>query len=376
MAAAYTWHSGSHALKAQWPVPTPILPDEILSSWLVRTALRQGCSPMTLAATIWPGWRMWTIDTDRSLSFDRLRILSMRSGIDPDAIRAATLHPTISKIQQNPLTNKATWPWALTIGARNVKRRSGLQYCPLCLAEDASPYFRLNWRFAWHTGCQRHQCTLLDRCWNCQSPIEPHRLTELAPNATTCPTCGELLADALTEGIDPYAAALQQATDQALVTGFFRQPIAEGTVFDWFQLLNFFVSLIRRSACTNTDTQSHLFQLLDIDVPDGFPLHSGTNTEWLPIASRQALLRTVWSFITVSQEDFKSKLIESGISKQGLTEDIDSVPPAIQDLLHQLPDAKRKPRKTATTRKPGPRPRREVERMMARLQRKLEMRQR
>ena len=149
----------------------------------------------SLAATLWTDWRMWTIDTDRNLSSGRLKVLSLRSGIREDFIWAATLAPTIGKTQHRPLSKNITWPWTLTIGARNTKRRNGLQYCPLCLTGDASPYFRINWRLAWHTGCERHQCALLDRCWYCQSPVEPHRLTELSSSAAVCSSCNKALAE-------------------------------------------------------------------------------------------------------------------------------------------------------------------------------------
>ena len=375
MAAAYSWHPGSHAVGAQWPLPTPLLPDEILSSWLVRAALKQGCSPMTLAATLWTDWRMWTIDTDRNLSSGRLKVLSLRSGIREDFIRAATLAPTIGKTQHRPLSKNITWPWTLTIGARNTKRRNGLQYCPLCLTGDASPYFRINWRFAWHTGCERHQCALLDRCWYCQSPVEPHRLTELSSSAAVCSSCNKALAEGPQSKGCPYALAFQQACDQVLTTGFFKQPIGEGTLVEWFPLANFFVTLIRRTACTQTEAQISLFNLLNIELPPGFPIALGTNKEWLSVKHRQVLFNTAWQLMITDREDFRSKLLESGISKQGFAEQIDFVPPALQELLDLLPDARHKQRKPRRSKKPGPRPRREVERMMARLQKRLAMRQ-
>lgn len=41
MAAAYTWHPGSDGVNPRWAVPVQLLPDEIVSSWLVRAALAQ-----------------------------------------------------------------------------------------------------------------------------------------------------------------------------------------------------------------------------------------------------------------------------------------------------------------------------------------------
>lgn len=45
------------------------------------------------------------------------------------------------------------------------------RYCPVCLAGDRVPYFRIEWRFrCWH-WCPLHQCLLKDKCSACDSRI-------------------------------------------------------------------------------------------------------------------------------------------------------------------------------------------------------------
>jgi hypothetical protein len=51
----------------------------------------------------------------------------------------------------------------------------GMQFCPMCLAEDKEPYFRKRWRVAFYTMCTRHHCMVHDRCPSCGVPVAFHR---------------------------------------------------------------------------------------------------------------------------------------------------------------------------------------------------------
>src|SRR5699024_7518501 len=81
------------------------------------------------------------------------------------------------------------WPWLLALGTRNRARHGGQQFCPLCLAQDPTPYFRRAWRLAWHVGCSIHEVLLNDACPACQAPIEPHRLTAEDKYLAQCSRC-------------------------------------------------------------------------------------------------------------------------------------------------------------------------------------------
>ena len=102
--------------------------------------------PPTLTLWLWPGWRFWTLDGDRGIPEERLATLSSVSGVPEEALRAATILPIASRLQGEHLNTTSSWPWTLTIGARNMRRNGGIQFCPACLQEDDTPYFRLPWR--------------------------------------------------------------------------------------------------------------------------------------------------------------------------------------------------------------------------------------
>jgi hypothetical protein len=69
--------------------------------------------------------------------------------------------------------------WILPLDIWHRKRMGhGLQFCPACLAEDETPYFRKRWRVALYTFCTRHNIMVHDRCPSCQSGVVFHRLEQ------------------------------------------------------------------------------------------------------------------------------------------------------------------------------------------------------
>ena len=127
MGSSHPWHQGTRIVSAQWSVVAPLLPDEIISSWLVRAALIQGCDPMTLTLTVWSKWRIWTQDADRFFNENRLEPLCALSGIEKLALQSASLFPIAGQIYGKQPPEKAVWTWVVAPGARNTKRHSGIQ---------------------------------------------------------------------------------------------------------------------------------------------------------------------------------------------------------------------------------------------------------
>ncbi|HHG4349289.1 TPA: TniQ family protein, partial [Pseudomonas aeruginosa] len=69
------WHQGGKPVEGLWPLTPELLCDEILSSWLVRTALAHCCAPIALTDSVWPSKRFWTRDPDASQSAEDLGVL-------------------------------------------------------------------------------------------------------------------------------------------------------------------------------------------------------------------------------------------------------------------------------------------------------------
>jgi len=63
------------------------------------------------------------------------------------------------------------------------------QFCPICLAEEETPYFRQGWRRASVMICRRHRLGLLDRFPACRQGLAPFNQRWLVPQHQ-CAVCG------------------------------------------------------------------------------------------------------------------------------------------------------------------------------------------
>lgn len=192
------------------------MPDESLSSWLSRSALALGTDTSTLVRSIKASWRPWTSDLDRRGPRNHAELIVERSGIDQSAIDGMTLQPIAEKISGPCIARKDRWPWILMLGIRGRVRQFGTQYCSACLRSDSTPYFRRNWRLAWHVVCAQHSTRLRDACPSCNSQIEPHRSRQTDKHIALCWQCNTDLASTAAGSATDSVPHIQSQLDQAL----------------------------------------------------------------------------------------------------------------------------------------------------------------
>ena len=351
-----------------------MLPAESITSWLVRSALRHGCDPPALTLWLWPGWRFWALDGDRGIPEERLGALSGASGIPGEALRAATLPPIASRLQGEQLKTFSAWPWTLTIGARNMKRNGGIQFCPTCLQEDVTPFFRLPWRFGWNIGCALHKTTLLDRCPECSATLTPHRLKADSAHAAVCATCKTDLRNTNSEPCSTDALNFQKAADKVALQGFGNCYNKTWNAATWFETADFLVGLIRRANRSPTQALNYLLRSNGVAIPRHIRPLPGARVERLRVQDRRDLLAGVWRFMTLETRQLRAALRASGITRQGWCEKGQSVPEPVARFVPELPESPQRRPYSPRERRTGPRPRHEVVLMMNRLARKLEMR--
>lgn len=155
--------------------PKP-LPDELLSSWLVRIAHGHDMKLQTFCrVALGKGQEIWFRDIDRQAPDWMLRSLSEHTGVGLRAIKHTSLLE-----YKGVLYRQYRWSghqyWLLPLNMVDTSyQHHGMQYCPQCLAEDVVPYFRKRWRVAFYTMCTNHQCMLHDRCPSCGASVAFHR---------------------------------------------------------------------------------------------------------------------------------------------------------------------------------------------------------
>ena len=142
-----------------WPAHPKPLPDELLSSWIVRIAEANGVKLQTMTHLLFGLYNLpWNHDIDRLAPKWFLKGICAHTGSSYwDAYRM-------------------TLRWILPVRINSTKRDGfGMQYCPACLAADKEPYFRRKWRVAFHTFCTEHRIMLHDCCPACNAAVSFYR---------------------------------------------------------------------------------------------------------------------------------------------------------------------------------------------------------
>lgn len=183
--------SGAEGLSGKlWPAHVKPLEDELLSSWLVRLARAHGLRLHTFCDLAWRRKAIWNRDIDKSADDEILQVLSEKTATPIERVRQTTLAAYEGWLYEkhNPYGNTK---WIMPVGVyHRTRKRPGLQYCPTCLREDEDPYFRRRWRLAFVTLCERHERLLLDRCPQCKTPVNFHRISSGKSSITLCYGCG------------------------------------------------------------------------------------------------------------------------------------------------------------------------------------------
>lgn len=212
-----------------WPVHLKPLPDELLSSWLVRLAHANLMKAQTMCRLLFGADRnVWARDVDKFVP-DWLGAPLMRvTGATVEQFEQSTLRSFEGIVAETVNVNGIA-RGIVPLGVfHRTRRRTGLMWCPLCLREDKIPYFRKSWRVAYSTVCVKHQVYLEDACPVCSAPIVPHRSDIgyiVSPTQTLivhCFRCRSKLSEFVPTVADATSAHLQATFDLAISQGFIR----------------------------------------------------------------------------------------------------------------------------------------------------------
>lgn len=222
--------------------------DELLSSWLTRTALSHLTDPATFVNLYLPEWKniLWTRDIDVSADRRLLEALSLKSGLSYEVLYGLTLKSYESFLAEK-ISPKTINPFIKSLKNHGrVKVGYGLRFCPECLKSGETPYFRKKWRLSFSTACIVHNCFLLDRCQKCRAPLTLYR-NYYEYGFPICHKCGFDLRRAQTEPIDPgsYGLTAIRRLYEILDTGIFRYKDKYVYSFLFFRVLRHFVKLTK-----------------------------------------------------------------------------------------------------------------------------------
>jgi hypothetical protein len=179
-----------------WPIHLKPFQDELLSSWLVRLAHGHGLKLQTFCALVFGRDKsMWNRDIDKLAPVWLIAKLVECTGAPLQAVVDTTLKSYEGVLYEHHQPNGNT-KWILPLGVYHRTHHDfGLQFCQQCLAEDAEPYYRKQWRLAFYTECEKHQVLMHDRCPNCSASVNFHRAemgarSLIRGSTVLCHSCG------------------------------------------------------------------------------------------------------------------------------------------------------------------------------------------
>ncbi|MCW5651745.1 MAG: TniQ family protein [Ramlibacter sp.] len=187
------------------------MPDELLSSWLVRLAHGHGLKVQTFCNLLFGSKRqVWNRDIDRLAPSWLIKELAARTATPSVVAYGATLR-SYEGVLYPRFKLSGVLPWMLPLQMYHRKRQGfGLQFCRECLKGEGVPYFRKIWRVAFSTTCVRHKRTLEDRCGACGESLALHRIDMLEGGRSgqwllsNCHACGASIFDGKVSKLRAY----------------------------------------------------------------------------------------------------------------------------------------------------------------------------
>jgi hypothetical protein len=180
------------------PVRCPPLPDELLSSWLIRLAWLNAEKLYTFRRRFWthPG-SPWSRNLDLTLPDDALTNISKMTLITHKLLARHMLREYLGKLFDD-IDSYGGVQQGMLVGRRRGQKvlGFGLQLCPDCHHSEPAPYFKRCWKVAYIVTCPLHRRLLIDACPYCHQPLAYHLadfgkslLPERVPTSF-CSSCG------------------------------------------------------------------------------------------------------------------------------------------------------------------------------------------
>lgn len=254
-----------------WPVHPQPLPDELLSSWMIRIAKSNGFKVHNFYAHFFGREReIWTRDIDHCAPEWLIHGLAKFTGISNQRISAMGLRAFESLVFER-FNEVGGTKFLLPLSVFHRTRRAyGQQYCPMCLSEDRVPYFRRNWRLALFVICSKHGVLLEDRCSKCNMPVVPHRADMASrsgfPGYTSmsiCVFCGTSLIRP-SSTVAPHDLEMQRYFEQILSDGYVK--INDAThVYSHLYFEGLRILMVGQSKFNVVDTNRTYFERASIE---------------------------------------------------------------------------------------------------------------
>ncbi|MNH14214.1 hypothetical protein D3C79_738020 [compost metagenome] len=205
--------------------------------------------------------------------------------------------------------------------------------CPRCIL-DPLPYYRQQYRLAWHTACPWHRVLLIDRCPDCYSALQPGRLRVDHP-LSRCHHCGHLLGSACSEPVIESALAFQAFADAAShsTTVYGRVPLSFS---EWMCIARVMVSFLKNATRIPTAGSRQFCQAIGVDSSQLRSSSLGLSFEYATPAERAGLLGQAWVIMQAGPERFMELAAEAQLPVTAFPLPAFGVPEILMQMVSSL----------------------------------------
>ncbi|MGV0962443.1 MAG: TniQ family protein [Polynucleobacter sp.] len=320
-----------------WPIHFKPLPDELLSSWLVRLAHSHGLKVQTFCNLIFGNrLQVWNRDIDRLAPEWLITELSDRTGTDMGQVIATTLQ-SYQGVIYHRYRASGTLSWIQSLKLHHRKFEGfGLQFCPECLASDEEPYFRKSWRVAFNTICTAHNCILHDRCPDCGYGVAFHRndMRHAEYVATIalkeCHHCGFDLSKS------PTIRPSYVSRDIGIFLGNLSQKLLDETLsqaeIDNLLVMHHFAKLM----FTKNSTVKLYSYLCDVMGVNKIPLITKDDIEGVDVETRHHVLQVIAYLMLDLGPRLRVAIAVKGLRYNHLKKDFNEMPKCYADLIERF----------------------------------------
>ncbi|WP_333804904.1 TniQ family protein [Sulfurospirillum sp.] len=322
------------------PINVKPLEDELLSSWLIRTAIANKTDPLGFSGGIWEDmYRFWTRDCDRFFPQEKAAPLSKYTGLSYLELQKLTLEPIIKAItHQQKLNPKIAWTWIIPTGQRNRTRINGLHFCSHCL-DDPPIYFKKQWRLSWNVACPKHGILLQLHCPKCYTVFSPHLITYTNTDFTKCQKCGFDLRRApivkATNDVILFQEKLNNVVFKDHVDTMILKP-PDITISDIFATIHILIFLFHR--VDRCEAVQKLVEKLTSHYPRHYDFSSRQTLESIDVKQRYLLISFIENLFQYDAKGIFALIMDYRITRQMLLEAGYTLSPFIEYLISQLKD--------------------------------------
>ncbi len=262
-----------------WPVPLKPLPDELLSSWMIRLSAAHGLTFSNFCMIVWPKEKVGLLNVDIFPETRILETLANRTGVPMVKVQATTFAEYEGRLFTASLPGQHRWILYRGSITKVEATHFGQQYCADCLLEDEEPYFRRQWCLALVVFCLRHSLQLRDRCHECEQPVrflrsvvndERQRLSGMVTTCWSCRADLRQMPKSLRLPATPAELEYQRFLLEALQQGWVEIK-GEGPVFSYLYfegLYHVLVLLLRPVSGRRRSLQQQALEYYGLSAPE------------------------------------------------------------------------------------------------------------